>query len=66
MWAFLKSGRYINYFKYYMRMLMANVDYLKWATSTINPSNKPSLEKIKTNLSIVLRFVNSSDLINPK
>ena len=45
---------------------MANVDYLKWATSTINPSNKPSLEKIKTNLSIVLRFVNSSDLINPK
>ncbi|KAI6655695.1 hypothetical protein LOD99_1835 [Oopsacas minuta] len=39
-------------------------DFLKWATSSINLSDKPLLEKIQTNLSVVLRLVNSGNLIN--
>ena len=38
-------------------------DFLKWATSSISPSYKPLLEKIQTNLSVVLRLANSGDLI---
>ncbi|KAI6646261.1 hypothetical protein LOD99_9345 [Oopsacas minuta] len=39
-------------------------DFLTWATSSINPSDKISLEKIQTNLSVLLRLLNSGDLIN--
>ncbi|KAI6660737.1 Dna-mediated transposase [Oopsacas minuta] len=39
-------------------------DFLKWATSSINLSDKLLLEKIQTYLSVVLRLVNSGNLIN--
>ena len=39
-------------------------DILMWATSSINPSDKVSIEKIQTNLSVLLRFLNSGDSID--
>ncbi|KAI6658322.1 hypothetical protein LOD99_15591 [Oopsacas minuta] len=39
-------------------------DLLTWATSSINPSGKISLEKIQTNLSELLRLLDSGDSIN--
>ncbi|KAI6660724.1 hypothetical protein LOD99_10279 [Oopsacas minuta] len=39
-------------------------DLLMWATSSINPSGKVSLEKIQTNPSVLLRLLNSGDSIN--
>ena len=34
------------------------------ATSSINPSDKVSLEKIQTNLSVLLKLLNSGDSID--
>ncbi|KAI6654000.1 hypothetical protein LOD99_11470, partial [Oopsacas minuta] len=39
-------------------------DFLTWVISSINPSDKISLEKIQTNLSVLLRLLNSGDSIN--
>ena len=39
-------------------------EFLKWATCSIDPVHQPTLEIIQTNLSVILRLVNSGDQIN--
>ena len=44
--------------------LMDKRDFLKWATSSIDPIDRASLDVIQTHLSVILRLVNSSENIN--
>ena len=39
-------------------------DFFRWATSSINPIDKPTLKIIQNDLSVILRIVNSKDYIN--